>query len=77
MRGTKAAILGLWEDKLHKIFGIAALAIGLAAEPATLAIASDDAAKTAVVGKTISSGKAVLKARKNGRLTGKVGPMGM
>ncbi len=50
------------------------LAIGLTM-PAT-GFADDAALTSALAGKTISSGKAVLKVRKNGRLSGKVGPNG-
>ncbi|MBT8152501.1 hypothetical protein KMP13_01030 [Epibacterium ulvae] len=60
-----------------KNFAIAsALALCLTSLNPAPGFASDDAAKAAVAGKTITSGKAVLKVRKNGRLTGKVGPNG-
>lgn len=61
---------------MHKVFVTRILAVGLATALSTPATASDDALKATLAGKTITMEKSVIKMRKNGRMTGKVGPNG-
>ncbi len=61
---------------MFKFVMSSAFTLVLAAAVPSSALASDADIKAALAGKTITSGKSVIKIRKNGRMTGKVGKNG-
>ena len=65
------------EGRKDMFKSIICIAFGIGLGTAVPAFASsDETLKAAIAGKTLVSGKAQLKARKNGRLSGKVGKNG-
>ncbi|WP_282095586.1 hypothetical protein [Epibacterium ulvae] len=61
---------------MQRLVSTIALATVVALTSTAPVLASDAELKSALAGKTLTNGKAVIKVRKNGRMTGKVGPNG-